>query len=95
MKAALLLAAVLAAEPVNLRAGEVAPFDGALCDKDCAESIRKKRLQCEDENKRLQQALMEQPQQATPSGYVIAGLVGVLVGVLATGAVVAYAVTRK
>lgn len=92
---AALVAVLLAAEPVNLVQGQPAPFAGALCDSECAEAIRKKRLLCEEENRRLQEALAQQPQQTTPSGYVIAGLVGVLVGVLATGAVVAYGLSKK
>jgi hypothetical protein len=93
---AALIAVLLAAEPVNLKVGDPAPFAGALCDAECAAAIARKRALCEEENRRLTEALtVAPPQTTTPQGYVIAGLVGVLVGVLATGAVIAYATSRK
>jgi hypothetical protein len=81
----------LAAAPVNLKAGEPAPYDGALVDPPTAESIRVKRVQCEEENKRLEAALNEQPVPALDLGWKlalggagVAFVAGLVLGALAT-----------
>lgn len=92
--AAAALAISLAAEPVNLRAGEPAPYSGALCDYACAEGIRTKRARCEAENRRLQELLAEPPAETATLTAITAGLlVGAAIG-LVSGVVLALKVTN-
>lgn len=92
----IVLCLALAADPINLKAGDVAPFDGALCDFACAEGIRIKRAECETQNRQLREALAASPpQQTTPSGYAIVGLIGLAAGILIGGAAVAYVALRN
>ncbi len=85
---ALLLAAVLGAAPVNIKAGEPAPYDGALVDAPTAESIRQKRAQCEVENEKLRKILEEKPPAPPPPYGVFFYGVGVGVGLSAVLATV-------
>lgn len=88
--AAMLAGLALLAEPVNLKAGDPAPFDGAICDAACAEGIRVKRAQCDEENRRLKEALLEKPPEAVPSEYAYVGFIGFVVGFVTAGSIAAY-----
>lgn len=91
---ALILGAVLAAAPVDLKAGEPAPFDGALCDVACAEGIRVKKATLEEENRLLKEALLQKAPEPVPTEYVYAGFVGFVVGFVAAGSIAAYLALR-
>lgn len=89
----LLMAALLLASPVNLKTGEPAPFDGALVDPPTAEQIRVKRAECEEQNKRLQEALAQKPEAS--GGPSIQTTVIVALATAALGFVAGVILVRK
>jgi hypothetical protein len=67
--------------PVELRAGDPAPYDGALCDRDCAAQIVARIDAANALRDRCYGELQEKPSAApTAAAVVIALVVGVAVG---------------
>lgn len=86
----------MSAAPIEMKKGEPAPFDGALCDAACAEGIRVKRAACEETNVRLREAIekknveIAQAPQQRPNLAVLA--IAFLAGVVIGGSLAVYAV---
>jgi hypothetical protein len=76
-----LSAPIWAAEPVELEAGQPAPFKGSLCDKDCAARVVAKVEAANRMRDRCYEDLKAKPSTA-PSllGAAVALVIGVLVG---------------
>lgn len=72
----------LGAEPVDLKAGEPAPYAGGLCDAECVRAIVAKRQACELERDALSKALTEAPPKPVPLGVWTVGGVALVVGLV-------------
>jgi hypothetical protein len=79
----------MASPPVELRAGEPAPYAGSLCDRECAARLAARVQAAEDTRSQCLEELAQQPSGA-PNLWLAAGgaVTGIIIGVI-TGILIA------